>query len=173
MKKLTSLALVLVLMLAVSPLALADGTTTLTTTVPAAEYTLVIPADQVVPFNETQHFIGDISIKNAAGFAVGKGVEVTITHTDFTCPNVSTTIPFKVMTSYNDMGFDINVEMTSVRFSGNDDGGVDSGKIMNKEGSRWTGYANPWISIGSTAWGKALGGDYTATITFSSQVVAE
>ena len=52
MKKLTTLVLALALAASLAVPAFAANTTTLTTTVPAATYTLNIPADQEIPFGE-------------------------------------------------------------------------------------------------------------------------
>ena len=153
-------------------MAFADGTTTLTTTVPDATYTLKIPADQSVPFGTTQYFYDDISIEEANGFADGKDILVTISHTDFVCDGVSTTIPFKIMTEYTDYGSEVNVELSEVRFPGVSTGGVDYGHIKKKDSGYTTGYGNVWLSISSASWGKALGGTYTATVTYTSEIVA-
>ena len=77
MKKLLSLALALLMLASVATVALAS-TTTLTTTVPPATYTLNIPADQEIPFGETGHNIGNVTVTDAAGFAEGKNLKVTM-----------------------------------------------------------------------------------------------
>ena len=80
MKKLTTLVLALALAASLAVPAFAANTTTLTTTVPAATYTLNIPADQEIPFGATETNIGSISVTDGTGFAVGKNLKVTLTY---------------------------------------------------------------------------------------------
>ena len=54
----------------------AESTTTLSTTVPAATYTLNIPADQEIEFGSSGVIIGNVTITESANFAEGKNVEV-------------------------------------------------------------------------------------------------
>lgn len=61
MKKLTTLVLALALAASLAVPAFAANTTTLTTTVPAATYTLNIPADQEIPFGAMETNIGSVS----------------------------------------------------------------------------------------------------------------
>ena len=57
-------------------------------------------------------------------------------------------------------------------FKGNNDGEVDEAQYT-KTGAAvvWT-LSNISTKITSANWGKALAGDYTATITFTAEVVA-
>ena len=84
MKKIISLALVMALMLAMGTMAFAEKTTTLTTTVPDAEYTLNIPANQTVPFGAQSTEIGNVTVSDSSGFAVGKNIQVIVSYGDFT-----------------------------------------------------------------------------------------
>ena len=97
MKKLASFLLVLAMILSMGTLAFADGTTTLSTTVPAAQYTLNIPADQTIPFGATSADIGNVTVSDSSGFAVGKNIKVTVTYDAFSSSDVSTTIPFELV----------------------------------------------------------------------------
>ena len=182
MKKLCACLLLVALMLTIVPVALADNTTVLTTTVPDATYTLNIPADQAIPFNATQTNIGNVTITDTDGFAVGKNVSVAIGWDEFACEEVSTTIPFLVKLCSTDQHFtgsEFNKVPTSklytepLIFKGEADGSVgaaiygaptDGGGMLTVEGLA--------VSVSSADWGKALGGDYTATITFTSEIVA-
>ena len=175
MKKLLSLALALLMLASVATVALAS-TTTLTTTVPPATYTLNIPADQEIPFGETETDIGNVTVTDSNGFAEGKNLKVTMDYDAFTCEGVSTTIPFSITCSNGKSG-----DYASVRNAhdltclGGASGGVtDCPQFPSKNigGTFWSCY-HMYIVITSTDWGKALAGDYTATITFTAEVVAE
>lgn len=148
-------------------------TTTLTTTVPAASYTLNIPANQTIPFGEEYTNIGRIRVTNSAGFAEGKNLKVTITYTDFTCENTETSIPIKLnisnMTTPSQLWDDEEIASGAViRFKGQADGTVSE----HAAGNRGVTRPNAWLIVDSDDWGKALAGEYTATITFTAEVVA-
>ena len=72
MKKTLSFLMALVLVLSLGTMAFADGTTTLSTTVPPATYTLNIPADQEITFGATRAEIGNVTVSDSSGFAEGK-----------------------------------------------------------------------------------------------------
>lgn len=178
MKKLIAIVLAVMLAvscsIAVSAANATPNTTTLTTTVPDAEYTLNIPADQEIPFGAISTEIGSISVTDSSSFAVGKNLEVTLTYDDFTCEDVTTTIPFTVKlnaTNPSNLG-DATVESGGkLVFQGRSNGEVyeyATKKYIDSEGQMDI----TKISVNSADWGKALGGDYTATITFSAEVVA-
>ena len=169
MKKIVSILLVLVTVLSMGTMAFADGTTTLTTTVPPATYTLNIPADQTVDFNSTRHDIETPTITNESGFAVGKNVVVEITHTAFTNPAVNTTIPFIITAKNTDSKL---ATVNQLCFFGKSDGGVGSAEFKYSS-ENWAWASEMYLVFSEADWGKALGGDYTATITFISEVVAQ
>lgn len=175
MKKLLSLALALLMLASVATVALAS-TTTLTTTVPPATYTLNIPADQEIPFEETETDIGNVTVTDSNGFAEGKNLKVTMDYDAFTCEGVSTTIPFSITCSNGKSGDYASVRNAhDLTFLGGASGGVtDCPQFPSKNigGTFWSCY-HMYIVITSTNWGKALAGDYTATITFTAEVVAE
>ena len=78
MKKLISIFMIVTLLICCfTATAFASDQTVLTTTVPDATYTLNIPDDKRIDFGETELNIGDVSITNASGFAVGKNIKVT------------------------------------------------------------------------------------------------
>ena len=172
MKKSLSLLLACALLALAMPCALADGTTTLTTTVPAsATYTLNIPADKTIAYGATDTDIGALTVSNASGFATGKDLEVTITYGDFTSEDVDTTIPMRLRGDYNHVAPScIYIDSgDSLWFLGDSTGKVTS-KPRSEDNYEVT---NLSVIINSTDWGKALGGDYTNTITFSAKVVVE
>ena len=89
MKKLFAIALAVAMLASMATVVSAvENTTTLTTEVPAATYTLNIPADQEVPYGTTRMKIGEVTITDSSNFAVGKNVSVTITYDEFTSTGV-------------------------------------------------------------------------------------
>ena len=95
MKKNITLALAVLMVASMAIVAFAaESTTTLTATVPAATYTLNIPANQEIPFGTTRKSIGNVTVTDAAGFAVGKNLDVTITYDPFSAEGISTQIPY-------------------------------------------------------------------------------
>jgi len=171
MKKLTALLLAVMLVASMAVVASAESTTTLTTTVPAATYTLNIPADQEIPFGTTDLNIGELSVTNASGFAVGKNLAVTLNYDTFKCETTSTTIPFNVIiTNANTYGEKPIASGSSVTFLGKEDGSTY--EYVQCE-SNVPDCKKFFITMDSQDWGKALAGDYTATITFTAEVVVE
>ena len=160
----------------------AESTTTLSTTVPVASYTLNIPADQEIAFGATETDIGFATISDSSGFAVGKDLKVTITYTPFANEDLVTTIPYTLTIKASDSTRDSKV-LTSgdaVIFKGKANGTVAE-KAYLGEYNVTTGnygyteylYADACLlKANSEDWGKALGGEYTATITFTAEVVA-
>ena len=175
MKKIFAILLAVTLLASMATVvSAAENTTTLTTTVPAATYTLKIPADQKIPFGATLTDIGELSISNSTGFAEGKNLQLTLTYSDFACVNTSTKIPFKVYIAPkehidNDIASIYLVETgNTVVFKGQSNGTVRPYASASNNNSM----SNIAIQIASDAWGKALAGEYTATITFTAEVVA-
>lgn len=163
------------LLLAAIPLnAYADGTTTLTTTVPAASYTLNIPADQTIEFGKETSSIGNVTVSESDGFAESKNLEVKFIYDDFKCENVATTIPYEITVST--IGATTSTDTTivsgdSLYFKGNRNGTVDEKGYINTTFSYEA--RELFCSIESEDWGKALGGDYSSTITFTAEVYVD
>lgn len=161
MKKLLAILLAALSAFSMTAIAYAENTTTLTTTVPDTTYTLNIPADQTVEFNETSKSIGMVTVTDAEGFSVGKNLKVTIDHGSFSSSSTDTTIPFVVGNA--------GVEVISILlFKGQSNGAVSDAYV--------SGYTalmckDLRIKIADSAWGGALPGDYSATITFTAEVV--
>ena len=188
MKKLFTLLLVVLLVVSVTPTAFAEtltpnNTTILTTTVPDAEYTLNIPIDQKIPYGETTYDIGEITVTNASGFATGKNLSVTIEYTSFSAENVSTTIPFSIM-MYNRELYEKDGSRTiakqsvesgsTITFKGQSDGSINQyAGVRYQPTNDSRNLDMTCIIIDKTDWGKALAGEYSATITFTAEVVAE
>ena len=178
MRKTIALILAVCTLLSFAVAASADtvtsGTTTLTTKVPAASYTMKIPANQTIKYGAMVTEIGNVTIEDSEGFSVKKNVEVTVGYTEFTSKGVDTTIPYRITAVFG-MGYTIETEAV-LRFEGQQDGTVKS-KATSIDISGVTN--NPHgtldrmvITFTSDAWDNALAGDYTSTITFTSKVVA-
>lgn len=168
MKKLFAILLTVAMLASIATVASAASTTTLTTTVPAATYTLNIPADQEIGFGTTSTDIGKLSVEDEVGFAEGKNLKVTITYSDFACEDVSTTIPMTVNAHYKNTFATGTVipSGSALVFQGH-----FLGSLMDpSESGNDLSYLS--VEVSSEAWGKALAGEYTATITFTAEVVA-
>ena len=176
MRKTIALILVVCTLLSFAVAASADSftsTTTLTTKVPAASYTMKIPADQTIKYGAQITEIGIVTIEDSEGFSAKKNVEVTVGFTEFTSKGVDTTIPYKIIAVLG--GNYINDTEFVLRFEGQQDGTVKSkatsiiSGVTNNSSDTLDHMA---ITISSDAWADALAGDYTSTITFTSKVVA-
>lgn len=173
--------LAMIMILSLSTVVFADQTTTLTTTVPGATYTLNIPADQTITFGAEKSDIGNLTVSDATGFAVGKNLEVEMTYTDFSSEGISTTIPMTINAYYYHEGAaagydDYYCDLASgskLIFDGNNKGGVNQTNAGNYGGSTGGLLKKLYCKVSSSNWGKALGGTYTSTMTFTSKVVAE
>ena len=178
MRKTIALILAVCILLSFAVAASADSftsTTTLTTKVPAASYTMKVPANQKIKYGITITEIGIVTIENSEGFSAKKNVEVTVGHTEFTSEGVDTTIPYEILTVWGPPSggtrWDFDREAV-LRFEGQQDGTVKSNAtsigIKHPSGTM----TQMAIKIASGAWANALAGDYTSTITFTSKVVA-
>ena len=175
MKKLFAILLAVMLFASMATVASAASTTTLTTTVPAASYTLNVPAECVIPFGETWFEIDEPTVTNASGFAVGKNLKVIVNYDAFTCANTTTTIPITLTAHYeteyaSTTGTAANEEMASgdaLIFKGNSMGTVWAPSNGNKN------LTSLIVKSNSADWGKALAGEYTSTITYTTEVVVE
>ena len=187
MKKLISLALAVTLFASMALSVSAESTTTLTATVPAASYTLNIPANQEIPYGTTQADIGNITVTNSEGFAVGKNLEVTVTYDAFTAEGISTKIPYTLSlyaeeskgndNKYNSASKPLTPDTTIV-FEGKSNATVTEIIKLDTTYAQGGGALKiPVTSIrfkaSSEDWGKALAGEYTSTITFTAEVVVE
>ena len=180
MRKTIALILAVCTLLSFAVAASADSftsTTTLTTKVPAASYTMKIPADQTIKYGAEITKIGIVTIVDSEGFSAKKNVEVTVGHTEFTSEGVDTTIPYEILTVWGEGNSQWKFDSEAVlRFEGQQDGTVKS-KATSIDISGVTKNLSDTldhmaIMISSDAWDNALAGDYTSTITFTSKVVA-
>ena len=176
MKKLIALLLAALTAFSLLQVVFAANTTTLTATVPPAQYTLHIPADQTITYGTLDAEIGNVTVTDSSGFAEGKNIQVTITYTEFTSQDVSTKIPFTMYRrhTYNSdiytiMHSDVVINSGDcVTFHGDSSGAV--GECSNNDGDDCDALG---LTFSSADWGKALSGDYAATITFTAEVVVE
>lgn len=174
MKKLIAILLTSILFMSVSVNVLADGTTTLTTSVPAATYTLNIPADQEIAFGSTEKYIGNVTVTNSEGFAKGKDLQVTVTYDAFSSDSVSTLIPYKLnkYCNYNGSAREEVINSGDILTFKGEIGGTVSESAKYNVNNLDTEVENLKITIKSEDWGKALAGEYSSTITFTSEVVS-
>lgn len=187
MKRLFALTLAVMMAMSMATVVSAENTTTLTTEVPAASYTLNIPADQVITFGKTSTSIGNVTITDSANFADGKNIEVTITYDGlFASDEVSTTIPYTIRatatgrSSGGSYGSGGSTNISQVKPSGSifTFKGLANGTCSEFFEIKESGYGTDnstidlKVDITSAAWGKALAGEYTTTITFTAEVVA-
>lgn len=156
-------------------------TTTLTTTVPTASYTLNIPANQEIEYGSTNTKIGNVTVTDGKNFAEGKNVEVTINYTSFTSEDTTTTINYaldgygilnRTQQTYASKRLSNGSKLV---FKGTSNGAVTSQTNLActlSTGETYT-VAMEYISvvISSTSWGKASAGNYSSVITFSSEIV--
>ena len=169
MKKLLALALAVMMVASMATVVSAESTTTLTTTVPSATYTLNIPANQEIPFGTTRVSIGNVTVTDAAGFAVGKNLDVTITYDAFTAEGISTKIPYALSLSGNNSTYKAIASGDVVTFEGKANGTVAETLTVKDD---YTAVCLLFTAE-SEDWGKALAGEYTSIITFTAKVVAE
>ena len=173
MKKMIAILLSAVLMISCSTVALAE-TTTVTTTVPPATYTLNVPESYDVPYGQYETAIGTISVTDSDGFATGKNLEVYVEHEDFTCTDTNTTIPYEIFVCAGIDDFSPSTTISDtipMTFKGQDDGSV----------SEFTKHPDYKVStdplkaiavrVSQKDWKKALAGTYTSTITYRAEVV--
>lgn len=189
MKKFISLALAIALLASMAVSASAASTTTLTATVPAASYTLNIPANQEIPFGTTQADIGNITVTDAEGFAVGKNLEVTVTYDALSADDISTQIPYSLSlyaagsdestgaSAYHSATKEIP-SGSALLFSGNASGSVAENikletNYVTASGTKMIPVTSVRFKALSEDWGKALASQYTSTITFTAEVVVE
>lgn len=169
MKKIFAILLAVTMLASMATVVFAAESTTLSTTVPAASYTLNIPADQEIEFGAIETDIGNITVTNSNGFAWGKNLKVTLSWEDFKSDGVASTIPFHINANYTDEQSAALQSGDNIIFEGYSDGSVsdprsaDGNKVIK----------NFDVVISSFDWGKALAGDYTATITYTAEVVVE
>ena len=164
MKKIIALLLVLALMVSVAPAVFAS-TTTLTTTVPAATYTLSIPADTTIEYNATCTSIGYVHVTESSGFAVGKNLKVTMEYGPFVnTSNPESTIPYTICAEDTNKIDDTatysthdyaRVSGSSLVFRGLNNGQVE--RLAHQSTTYY--YGDLAVHIEKAAWGKALGGD--------------
>lgn len=168
MKMLLSVVLIIT-MVAISSLFAFAESTTLTTTVPPATYTLTVPLNAVVEYGTPLTSIDAPKIATSEGFGEGKDLKLTIIREDFKCPDTTTTIPYEyqLFVSADDEELVLD-ESNGIYFRG-----TSTGKLEQFARSGGHKLSTALISVDNTDWPKALAGDYTATITYVTEVVAD
>ena len=166
MKKAMAILLAMLMLIPFATIAFAANTTTLTTTVPGAAYTLNIPSDQEIAYGVYSTNIDTPTVTDSSGFAEGKNLYITATYSAFSSSTTDTKIPF----SLNNSGEGYTSTWSSgerLKFLGQANGTVATNLSFRSDN---TTSEKCFISIQSTNWGKAAPGNYTATITFTTEV---
>lgn len=144
------------------------GTTTLTTTIQPATYTLNVPAEvTIAPGNTTQTNIGSVTVSDASGFSPYKGLEITSEPFDhLRCDSVDTYIQYYLVDSNSDDAIlsGSGKGVSGGYLSGNAEGGLNTVDGM-------LGYEIDFLVYDENQWQKAKAGKYTSTITFTAEVV--
>lgn len=176
MKKLLATLLTMGMVFSCSTVAFAANETVLTTTVPGATYTLNIPANQEIPFGATSTNIGNVTVTNSSGFAMGKDLQVTVEFQDFSCNDTNTTIPYSLHhRSSDEKDLVVYKSGSSLMFPGQRDGTVTKNTrrtVQDSFGETYEEYSILRAVFQSEDWGKALAGEYSSTITFTAEVVS-
>jgi len=175
MRKIITLLMVIVMIIPMAITASAESTTELVTSVPDASYKLSIPGRTEVPFNAENTTLTMISVENASGFAVGKNLKVSVEYSDFRSETATTTIPFKLVlkTDRDTMPYKNWDSGTSIFFLGLAEGGLESlPKYYNESANPEMTLSGMSVKVQKEDWGKALAGEYKATLTFTAEVVA-
>lgn len=149
-------------------IAFAANTTTLTTTVPGAAYTLNIPSDQEIAYGVVSTTIDTPTVTNSSGFAEGKNLYITATYSAFSSSTTDTTIPFTLKNNIS-ARTENWLSGDRMKFLGQENGTVDTNLTFNNGGMSFLS-EKCFIVIDSADWGKAAPGNYTATITFTTEV---
>lgn len=184
MKKLLALVLALTMVFTMAITASAsesDKVTTLFTTIPAASYTLNVPAETRIEYGEEITSIGNVTVTNAVGFASGKNLNVTVTYDAFKpdSDSISTTIPFSVKYSTHETlktstNSDTHKSGQVLVFKGLYNETVTERAVTDVDvNGKMTYIYDLGVYVSSANWGKALAGNYTGTISFSAEVVVE
>ncbi len=178
MKKLIAIFVVVAILASMS-VSVSAATTTLSTTVPEATYTLNIPANQEITYGATNTNIGTVTITDSNGFAEGKNVYVKVEYDGvFKADGVATTIPYSINKEggYATNGNFFKHELPSgsyLTFAGTNTGETNEYfEMVNGESILSVNQAL-LVIMDSADWGKALGGEYSTTITFTAQVSNE
>lgn len=166
MKKAMAILLAMLMLIPFATIAFAANTTTLTTTVPGAAYTLNIPSDQEITYGVLSTNIDTPTVTDSSGFAVDKNLYITATYSAFSSSTTDTKIPF----SLNNSGEGSTSKWSSgerLKFLGQADGTVATNLTFLSDNIT---SEKCYIYIYATDWGKAAPGNYTATITFTTEV---
>jgi len=153
-----------------------ESTTTITTTIPAAQYTLSIPATQEIEFNKTDNAIEILKVTDSTGFGSGKNLKVTVDYEPLKCETTNTTIDYQLSLKGTYDSATKYAELDAgdfMIFKGSSSGQVSENPNIELD----TGYSYnityDTFNIRIFNWGKALAGDYSSTITFTAEVVVE
>ena len=185
MKKLIAILLA-VAMLASMAVVASAASMTMTTTVPNAGYTLVIPQSLEVPFEAEYVDLGRVEVTDTYGFREGTYLRVRIDAEPFTCTETNTEMYYKIFGEQRVAGLKerelpYNGWLIFERDERYADGTLyplasAAFKYGYDESGNWT-YGELWgfdclvVHFDEAGWAKLEPGKYDAVITFHSQIM--
>lgn len=179
MKKINVILMVLAIVMLFPITVYGSGSTILSTNVPEQTYTLNIPANQSVVYGETLSRIGNVTVTDSTGFSAGQNVSVVVDYSSkFTSITTDTTIPYRLSLYKEQEEADTLTKGLnpgdSLIFERMPDGTVRQYARI-PAGPKYAYVSEPGglrLEIDSNDWGKASGGEYSTTLTFTSKIVA-
>ncbi len=177
MKKTLISLITTALLICITAVCFADGSTTLTIEVPAPTYTLSIPASQIIPFGQVDTTLGVMKITESAGFTGTQKVKVNIEFDGkFTSETTSSEINYFLRTKgkvLNGEGtMDTSVKGLEFYFYNKGDGTLEEFATIHDTDLEMD-YLSERLSvwINEANWANIDAGTYTSKITFTSQIV--
>ena len=166
MRKIITLLMVIAMMIPLATVTSAtENKTTLTLEVLPASYKLNIPENQELESNLEE--LCNFTVTEAKGFSEFKHLSVTITYDEFRSDSTTTTIPLTIY--FNRYAAGTKWESgKSILFKGNYLGGVEENPTVN---GTTLSDNRLYAEVSNLALLKAMAGNYTTTVTFTSEVV--
>lgn len=148
-----------------------DTPTSGTANVPVPSYTLTIPAEQTVPFGAQTYSLALPTVSEATGFSAGQAIALTIDHTAFISDTASTAIPFAVKAVATDSA-EHALDEGAVCYRALDDGSAAATPSLVFSGGDSVELSQLALHFAAADWQRALGGEYSADITFTTTIIA-
>lgn len=138
--------------------------------VPTPSYTLNIPAAQTVPFGAQTYSLALPTVSEAGGFSAGQVIALTIGHTAFVSDTASTAIPFEIKVVSTE-GAEYTLDEGSVYYHALNDSSAAATPSLVFAGGDSVELSQLMLHFATADWQRALGGEYSADITFTSAIV--
>ena len=182
MKKLIAILLA-VAMLASMAVVASAASMTMTTTVPNAGYTLVIPQSLEVPYEAEYVDLGRVEVTDTYGFREGTYLRVRIDAEPFTCTETNTEMYYKIFAAVHAAGIKRHELQNDcwLIFEREADGTLfplasAALEYGCDESGNWT-YGETWnfdcleAHFDEAGWARLEPGKYNAVITFRAQIM--